>query len=245
MLTLSLASLAWPGTAQGQTAGYGTCWTQKISSSLLTLLLPIQEIFTLPHYPAPPHSHLLIRPSPGWTVPLPLSRPIREQVLQWTSVTSGIKHLYVIFWEGSALCLTGHFFPQSQSCGPGSGQRGGQYWAKVPTFPAVVRCWEKWRQKGSIPSLPWPHLHSQPICVLSMWTFRKSKTASQALTYFQQHFRIFHRSHVFLFFPSFLVQALADQGIRLRSYSYSSSKISLRPARLARDNHSSDVSPGP
>ncbi|KAG7498232.1 rho guanine nucleotide exchange factor 28 isoform X4 [Solea senegalensis] len=35
---------------------------------------------------------------------------------------------------------------------------------------------------------------------------------------------------------------LDDQGIRLRSYSYSS-KISLRPARLARDNHTSDMSP--
>ncbi|XP_035801941.2 rho guanine nucleotide exchange factor 28 isoform X4 [Amphiprion ocellaris] len=36
---------------------------------------------------------------------------------------------------------------------------------------------------------------------------------------------------------------LGDQGIRLRSYSYSSSKISLRPARFARDNHTSDISP--
>ncbi|XP_026210237.1 rho guanine nucleotide exchange factor 28 isoform X2 [Anabas testudineus] len=36
---------------------------------------------------------------------------------------------------------------------------------------------------------------------------------------------------------------LADQGIRLRSYSYSSSKISLRPARFGRDNHTSDISP--
>uniref|UniRef100_A0A3Q1EM94 Rho guanine nucleotide exchange factor (GEF) 28a n=1 Tax=Acanthochromis polyacanthus TaxID=80966 RepID=A0A3Q1EM94_9TELE len=35
---------------------------------------------------------------------------------------------------------------------------------------------------------------------------------------------------------------LGDQGIRLRSYSYSSSKISLRPARFARDNHTSDIS---
>ncbi|KAM7368740.1 hypothetical protein PAMP_013050 [Pampus punctatissimus] len=37
---------------------------------------------------------------------------------------------------------------------------------------------------------------------------------------------------------------LGDQGIRLRSYSYSSPKISLRPARFARDNHTSDTSPG-
>ncbi|XP_063745546.1 rho guanine nucleotide exchange factor 28 isoform X1 [Eleginops maclovinus] len=36
---------------------------------------------------------------------------------------------------------------------------------------------------------------------------------------------------------------LGDQGIRLRSYSYSSSKISLRPSRFARDNHTSDISP--
>ncbi|XP_018529451.1 rho guanine nucleotide exchange factor 28 isoform X2 [Lates calcarifer] len=36
---------------------------------------------------------------------------------------------------------------------------------------------------------------------------------------------------------------LGDQGIRLRSYSYSSPKISLRPARFARDNHTSDISP--
>uniref|UniRef100_A0A3B5AMK6 Rho guanine nucleotide exchange factor 28-like n=1 Tax=Stegastes partitus TaxID=144197 RepID=A0A3B5AMK6_9TELE len=36
---------------------------------------------------------------------------------------------------------------------------------------------------------------------------------------------------------------LGDQGIRLRSYSYSSSKISLRPARLARDSRTSDISP--
>ncbi|XP_034094730.1 rho guanine nucleotide exchange factor 28 isoform X4 [Gymnodraco acuticeps] len=36
---------------------------------------------------------------------------------------------------------------------------------------------------------------------------------------------------------------LGDQGIRPRSYSYSSSKISLRPARFARDNHTSDISP--
>ncbi|XP_068190406.1 rho guanine nucleotide exchange factor 28 [Antennarius striatus] len=35
----------------------------------------------------------------------------------------------------------------------------------------------------------------------------------------------------------------SDQGIRLRSYSYSSSKISLRPARFARDNHAPDISP--
>ncbi|CAJ1070358.1 rho guanine nucleotide exchange factor 28 [Xyrichtys novacula] len=36
---------------------------------------------------------------------------------------------------------------------------------------------------------------------------------------------------------------LGDLGIRLRSYSYSSPKISLRPARLARENHTADVSP--
>ncbi|XP_059214037.1 rho guanine nucleotide exchange factor 28 [Centropristis striata] len=36
---------------------------------------------------------------------------------------------------------------------------------------------------------------------------------------------------------------LGDIGIRLRSYSYSSPKISLRPARFTRDNHSSDISP--
>ncbi|XP_040013319.1 rho guanine nucleotide exchange factor 28 isoform X2 [Xiphias gladius] len=36
---------------------------------------------------------------------------------------------------------------------------------------------------------------------------------------------------------------LGDQGIRLRSYSYSSPKITLRPARFARDNHTSDISP--
>nr|XP_019938029.1 PREDICTED: rho guanine nucleotide exchange factor 28-like [Paralichthys olivaceus] len=36
---------------------------------------------------------------------------------------------------------------------------------------------------------------------------------------------------------------LDDQGIRLRSYSYSAPKISLRPARFARDNHTSDISP--
>ncbi|KAI3362135.1 hypothetical protein L3Q82_012465, partial [Scortum barcoo] len=36
---------------------------------------------------------------------------------------------------------------------------------------------------------------------------------------------------------------LGDQGLRLRSYSYSSPKISLRPARFARDNHASDISP--
>ncbi|XP_051267668.1 rho guanine nucleotide exchange factor 28 isoform X1 [Dicentrarchus labrax] len=35
---------------------------------------------------------------------------------------------------------------------------------------------------------------------------------------------------------------LGDQGIRLRSYSYSSPKISLRPARFSRDNHTSDIS---
>ncbi|XP_034403240.1 rho guanine nucleotide exchange factor 28 isoform X2 [Cyclopterus lumpus] len=33
------------------------------------------------------------------------------------------------------------------------------------------------------------------------------------------------------------------QGIRLRSYSYSSPKISLRPARLTRDQHAADLSP--
>ncbi|XP_070845479.1 rho guanine nucleotide exchange factor 28 [Chaetodon trifascialis] len=38
-------------------------------------------------------------------------------------------------------------------------------------------------------------------------------------------------------------KALGDQGIRLRSYSYSSPKISLRPARFARDNHASDITP--
>ncbi|XP_034458148.1 rho guanine nucleotide exchange factor 28 isoform X3 [Hippoglossus hippoglossus] len=36
---------------------------------------------------------------------------------------------------------------------------------------------------------------------------------------------------------------LNDQGIRLRSYSYSAPKISLRPARFARDNPTSDISP--
>ncbi|KAM9841634.1 rho guanine nucleotide exchange factor 28 [Aulostomus maculatus] len=36
---------------------------------------------------------------------------------------------------------------------------------------------------------------------------------------------------------------LGDLGIRLRSYSYSSPKISLRPARFARDGHTSDISP--
>ncbi|XP_040915053.1 rho guanine nucleotide exchange factor 28 isoform X2 [Toxotes jaculatrix] len=36
---------------------------------------------------------------------------------------------------------------------------------------------------------------------------------------------------------------LGDQGIRLRSYSYSSPKISLRPARFARENHTSDINP--
>ncbi|XP_068562708.1 rho guanine nucleotide exchange factor 28 isoform X4 [Cebidichthys violaceus] len=36
---------------------------------------------------------------------------------------------------------------------------------------------------------------------------------------------------------------MGDLGIRLRSYSYSSPKISLRPARFARDNHTSDISP--
>ncbi|XP_029300781.1 LOW QUALITY PROTEIN: rho guanine nucleotide exchange factor 28 [Cottoperca gobio] len=36
---------------------------------------------------------------------------------------------------------------------------------------------------------------------------------------------------------------LGDPGIRLRSYSYSSPKISLRPARFTRDNHTSDISP--
>ncbi|XP_035481788.2 rho guanine nucleotide exchange factor 28 isoform X2 [Scophthalmus maximus] len=36
---------------------------------------------------------------------------------------------------------------------------------------------------------------------------------------------------------------LEDQGIRLRSYSYSSPKIRLRPARFARDNPASDTSP--
>ncbi|XP_076019628.1 rho guanine nucleotide exchange factor 28 isoform X3 [Genypterus blacodes] len=36
---------------------------------------------------------------------------------------------------------------------------------------------------------------------------------------------------------------MADQGIRLRSYSYSSPKISLRPSRFARDNPSADISP--
>ncbi|XP_068608751.1 rho guanine nucleotide exchange factor 28 [Brachionichthys hirsutus] len=35
----------------------------------------------------------------------------------------------------------------------------------------------------------------------------------------------------------------ADQGVRLRSYSYSSSKGSLRPARFARENHALDISP--
>ncbi|XP_073333999.1 rho guanine nucleotide exchange factor 28 [Pagrus major] len=39
------------------------------------------------------------------------------------------------------------------------------------------------------------------------------------------------------------VKELGDQGIRLRSYSYSSSKISLRPARFTRDNHTSEISP--
>ncbi|KAM6901040.1 rho guanine nucleotide exchange factor 28 isoform 3-T3 [Lycodopsis pacificus] len=36
---------------------------------------------------------------------------------------------------------------------------------------------------------------------------------------------------------------MCDQGIRLRSYSYSSPKISLRPSRFSRDNHTSDISP--
>ncbi|XP_061589801.1 rho guanine nucleotide exchange factor 28 isoform X2 [Cololabis saira] len=36
---------------------------------------------------------------------------------------------------------------------------------------------------------------------------------------------------------------LLEEGVRLRSYSYSSPKISFRPARLAKDNHASDISP--
>ncbi|XP_044031288.1 rho guanine nucleotide exchange factor 28 isoform X2 [Siniperca chuatsi] len=40
-----------------------------------------------------------------------------------------------------------------------------------------------------------------------------------------------------------IMKELDDQGLRLRSYSYSSPKISLRPVRFARDNHTSDISP--
>ncbi|KAK9532337.1 hypothetical protein VZT92_009725 [Zoarces viviparus] len=40
-----------------------------------------------------------------------------------------------------------------------------------------------------------------------------------------------------------ITKEMCDQGIRLRSYSYSSPKISLRPARFSRDNHTSDISP--
>ncbi|KAG7241218.1 hypothetical protein INR49_025961 [Caranx melampygus] len=36
---------------------------------------------------------------------------------------------------------------------------------------------------------------------------------------------------------------LVDQGIRLRSYSYSSPKITLRPVRFSRENHTPDISP--
>ncbi|XP_034564779.1 rho guanine nucleotide exchange factor 28 [Notolabrus celidotus] len=36
---------------------------------------------------------------------------------------------------------------------------------------------------------------------------------------------------------------IGDLGIRLRSYSYSSPKISLRPARFTRENHTTDISP--
>ncbi|XP_038589452.1 LOW QUALITY PROTEIN: rho guanine nucleotide exchange factor 28 [Micropterus salmoides] len=39
------------------------------------------------------------------------------------------------------------------------------------------------------------------------------------------------------------IKESGNQGIRLRSYSYSSSKISLRPACFARYNHTSDINP--
>lgn len=100
-----------------------------------------------------------------------------------------------------SLCLTGHFLLQSQSSGSGSGQWGGQHWAKVPAFPALVRCREKWRQKGNVPSLPWPHLHSQPICLLSMWTRRKSKTSSPAVAHFYQTLLLISQVLCFHFSP--------------------------------------------
>uniref|UniRef100_A0A3Q3G4A6 Rho guanine nucleotide exchange factor (GEF) 28a n=1 Tax=Labrus bergylta TaxID=56723 RepID=A0A3Q3G4A6_9LABR len=41
-----------------------------------------------------------------------------------------------------------------------------------------------------------------------------------------------------------LFMDLGDLGMRLRSYSYSSPKISLRPARFVRDNHTADIGSG-
>lgn len=181
MPTSSSASVEWPGTARGRTAGYGTRWTRRISCQPLTLLLPIQKISTLPRYSALPPSHLLTRPSLGWTVPPPQRWPIREKVLPWTPATSGIKYLLsnVLWSDGSVFrgYLTGHLLLQSQSRGFGNGQWRGKPGAKSYAFPTFVRCWEKWRQRGNLYTLPCPYLHSQSVC-LRMWTHHKSKIPS-------------------------------------------------------------------
>lgn len=99
MLRSSIASAEWRETARGRTAGYGTLWTQKLSCWPPILLHRVQKISTLPPYSSLPKSPPLTRLLPGWPVLPSLIRPIKEKVLRWTPVTSGITYLYVFLHQ--------------------------------------------------------------------------------------------------------------------------------------------------
>lgn len=75
---------------------------------------------------------------------------------------------------GSVLNSVFFFTLQSQFSCSGDGQWGGKLWNKVPHFLVLV-WWAKWGQPGTVPSFPWPHFPSWPICRISMWNLRKSK----------------------------------------------------------------------
>lgn len=119
---------------------------------------------------------------------------LRPQVLKYHRKSAG-----GALGSSVSLCVTGRVLLQSQYSGSGSGQWRGQRWAKVTAFPALVRCWEKWRQNWNHWFLPWPYLHSQPVCLLSMWTHHKSKIPSLLLqtfiTYF--HFQLVSQKVLF------------------------------------------------
>lgn len=148
-----------------------------VSPTLCTLLSPALTCWPGPHQAEPFcllwASQSEKKPSHGC---------LRSEVLQC---------LYFIFSNQKAvprLCLrlTRHVLLQSKSSGSWSGQWGGQRWAKVSSFPALVRYREKWWKKGNASSLIRPDLHSQPISLVSMWPCHKSKTLSQALRHFYQ-----------------------------------------------------------
>lgn len=83
---------------------------------------------------------------------------------------------FCMFFHKAAVCLCVKLFfvLQPQFSRSGDGQRGGKPWSKVPHLPILV-WWAKWGQTGTVPSFPWPHFPSRPICCISMCNRLKSK----------------------------------------------------------------------